>query len=299
MASRSWSEPSLLSTRRHALRDGRAAPGYAGHVPGVRVEDNPGVTFARSLEAGKAARSRATFDAQALRLGRADAERRNRSVGTPTRQPLYDARGIGMPAAGDTFHSRVPSCEEEKTHFNSDHGLTSMAHEQRGNAWRLRGLGSAARSVPGCMVHVPGKVSENIVGVPWSRTTALSLDAHLSAKAAAPRWGLLTQGGTLVPAKSSDAPGETHIKNPSYQGSGGWSTCEFTGSHVDAAGRKAPRDRQEAYGGQLPPAPTFIHGYAGWVPGRVGENVVGERQCKTNDIAGHLQNKASIRIVQR
>ncbi|CAK0909061.1 unnamed protein product [Prorocentrum cordatum] len=41
---------------------------------------------------------------------------------------------------------------------------------------------------------------------------------------------------------------------------------------------------------QPPPKTTFgaavpIHGYAGWVPGRVGESVCGERQCQTNHVA--------------
>ena len=50
---------------------------------------------------------------------------------------------------------------------------------------------------------------------------------------------------------------------------------------VDAAGRQGPQDRVESYGGCKPPmSKKYIHGYTGWVPGRVGESVIGERQTE-------------------
>jgi len=42
-----------------------------------------------------------------------------------------------------------------------------------------------------------------------------------------------------------------------------------------------------------------ILGYKGYIPGKVSENVIGERQCKTVAIADHLHRKALVRITQR
>jgi len=112
---------------------------------------------------------------------------------------------------------------------------------------------------------------------------------------------LITEGGTLVAPTSADNLREKPLRNPSYQcRTRGWSGCEFSGINIDSAGRLPPKNRQEAYNGVgPPPSKGNIHGYQGWVPGRVGESVVGERQCKTNDISGHLFKKNSMRITQR
>merc|ERR1711972_729525 len=112
---------------------------------------------------------------------------------------------------------------------------------------------------------------------------------------------MLAENGTIVAPGRSASLAEVPIFNPSYQCQHrGWSSCEFTGTHIDPAGRLAPKDRQEGFGGKAPPSPrNQIHGYAGYVPGRFSESVVGERQCKTNDISDHLTRKNKMRITQR
>jgi hypothetical protein len=126
--------------------------------------------------------------------------------------------------------------------------------------------------------------------------------SHLRAVRKGPKeMTILAQGGTMVAPIAADNLAEIPLRNPSYQcRTRGWSDCEFSGIHVDAAGRTAPKNRQEGFGGvPPPPSRTQIHGYTGWVPGRVGESVIGERQCKTNDISAHLFKKNRMRTTQR
>lgn len=292
---------------------GSATPGYSGHIPGIRHEDATyGHTFNRSVEAAQGIRSRSTFSAQTMRLDRDESERRLKSTAPVLRAPPVDKRGISYPAAGDTQHSRIRASNEEKdpTHFHSSMGLTSMSHEDRGAAEKLRGYGRAARGVPGYCGYVPGKHAENVYADTWSKTHEKSLGAHFGARMKAPKkWGLLSESGTMVHPVASDTLAEQPIFNPSYHDRvRGWNTSHFTGTHIDPAGRLAPRDRQEGYNCQPPPAPNVavhgyrgaaIHGYAGWVPGRAGDSVVGERQCKTNAVADHITRKNQMRITQR
>jgi len=191
---------------------------------------------------------------------------------------------------------------EEKHHLQSDMGLTSYAHEDRGEFGKLRGYGSASRAIKGFTGHIPGKFAENVFADGWSKMTERSVASHLRAVRKGPKeMSLLTQGGTVVAPQAADMIAEIPLRNPSYQcRTRGWSGCEFSGIYVDAAGRDAPNNRQESYGGVgPPPSKGNIHGYQGWVPGRVGESVVGERQCKTNDVSGHLFKKNRMRITQR
>jgi len=302
----SRSEPQLFQTRRNVVRDhiGGAVPGYAGHVPGQRIEVSVlGGTFTKGVEASRHTRSRPTIDCQAHRLAREDRENRANSAAPPARAPCHDSRGIGYAAAGDTRHSRVAVAGEEKAHLHSTMGLTSLAHEGLGGAGQLKGYSKAAVGIPGYAGYVPGKAAENVFADTWSKSHERSLGAHFDARRTAPKkWSVVAEGNTLVSAAPRDSLKEIPIKNPSYQDRvRGWSTCDFTGSQVDPAGRLAPRDRQEGFNGVAanlnPTVP--IHGYAGWVPGRVGENVVGERQCKTNAVSAHLFNKSRMRITQR
>jgi len=216
--------------------------------------------------------------------------------------PSHDARGIAHPFAGDVQHSRAPIEGEERVHFHSDLGLTSKAHEKRGGFGNLRGYGSAARAIPGFTGHIPGKFAENVYADGWSKMTEKSVGSHIRAVRRGPKeMTMISEGGTIVAPTSSDMLSEIPLHNSSYQcRHRGWSDCKFTGVDVDPAGRAAPKDRQEAYGAvAAPPSNKWIHGYTGWVPGRVGESVVGERQCKTNDISDHLFRKNRMRITQR
>lgn len=306
----SQSEPRLLcKTQRQSVGNhiGNAVPGYAGHVPGHRIEvTNFGQTFARDVEASRSSRTRHTVDPQALRLTQERAEMR-RTCSVPTvRGPTHDPRGFTYPAAGDTRHSRVPPSGEEKAHYHSSMGLTSLAHEGLGGAGHLKGYAKAATGIPGYRGYVPGKAAENVFAEGWSKSHEQSLGAHFSARASqAKKFSIIAEGGTMVPAHPSDSLKEIPIKSNSYHDRvRGWSNCEFVGTQVDPAGRMAPSGRQEGFGAVQANINTMtasapIHGYAGWVPGRVGENVVGERQCKTNAVSQQLFNKSRMRITQR
>eukprot|EP00927_Polykrikos_kofoidii_P073164 TRINITY_DN69233_c0_g1_i1.p1 TRINITY_DN69233_c0_g1~~TRINITY_DN69233_c0_g1_i1.p1 ORF type:complete len:339 (+),score=48.40 TRINITY_DN69233_c0_g1_i1:44-1018(+) len=320
MSQRSRSDPSLLRTRREMFgrsegHIGGAIAGYSGHVPAMQIEDATcGLRFSRAIEASRAERSRPTFDAQAQRLSDERAERRAKSSAAQQRKvaPATDNRGVTFPAAGDFRFSRIPVEGEEKdeAHFNSSMGLTSFSHENRGAAEKLRGFGRAARGLPSYGGHVPGKLAENMHGETWSKSSENSIAAYFAGRNAAPKQvGLLTNGGTIIAPVHSDLLKEKPLFNPSYQDRiRGWSDCQFTGTAIESAGRQAPRDRQEGFTCTPPPVPNVathgfrgsaIHGYAGWVPGRVGESVVGERQCKTNAVSDHLFRKANLRITQR
>lgn len=299
------SEPELISTRRHVIRDHMAGaiPGYMGHVPGSRTEAD--ISFGGptvNIDRCRHARSRPTYDKQGHEASRAEhADRLSRSV-PPPQAPMHDNRGQGHPCAGDTQHSRIPVSGEERFHMQSNLGLTSYTHEDRGGFGKLRGYGSASRAISGFTGHIPGKNSENVFADGWSKMTERSVGSHLRAVRKGPKeMSLLCEGGTLVTPISADMLAEKPLRNPSYQcRMRGWSGCEFSGIYVDAAGRVAPKNRQEGYSGvPPPPSKNQIHGYAGWVPGRVGESVVGERQCKTNDISDHLFKKNRMRFTQR
>jgi len=296
----------VLLTRRNTFGRsegliGGALPGYTGHVPGRRHEcETFATTFARGVDVSRALRSRATCDAQALRIAR-DKESRTPSAASAPRAPLYDTRGVGYRAAGDVAESRIPVSGEVKDslHLHSTLGLTSFAHEGREAPAQLQGFSRASRGIPGYLGWVPGKVSENTYAETWSKSAEKSLVAHCTARDAAPR-------SDAVKAKEAQ---EVPRFNPSYQDRvRGWSTCEYTGMNVEAAGRLPPAGRQEAFGAKAPRSrevwthgiqAAAIPGYTGWAPGRVGENVFGERQCQARIVADHLFKKNRVRSTQR
>lgn len=287
------------------IRDhiGNSIPGYTGYTPGSRVEADVSFGIPRvCIDNCRHERKRATYDHQAQKQAKKDeTERMSRSMPAP-RAPMHDNRGIDFPFAGDTQHSRIPPAGEEKFHRQSHLGLTSHAHENQGEFGNLRGFGSATRGIVGYTGYTPGKHAENVFGDGWSKQTERSVASHLRAVRKGPKeLTMISAGGTMVAPNSADMLGEKPLKNPSYQHrSRGWSDCPFSGMHVDSAGRRAPRNCQEAYGDVMPaPCKGQIHGYQGWVPGRVGESVVGERQCKTNDISHQLFYKNRMRITQR
>lgn len=294
---RAWSDSRLINTRRSNIGDhiGNAVPGYAGHVPGARLEGEVvASTFGRSLRVSQGVRSQSTCDVQAMRLQREEWDRQQRTILPPTLAPVYDKRGIGYQPAGDTRHSRIPESNEEKSHYHSGWGLTSLAYENLGGAGKLKGHGAASRGIPGYLGFIPGKVSENSVAETWSKTQERSLSSHLAARAAAPKqWTLMSDGRTSVAPVKSDTMAEMPIWNPSYQDHArGWSDCRVTGKHVLPAGASAPVGKQEAFNMRVPELEHVLHhgtapilGYKGYIPGKVSENVIGERHCKTVAIA--------------
>lgn len=273
LASRARSEPQLLQSRRHIIGDhiGGAIPGYLGHVPGHRVEVSTlGGTFRASVEACRAARSRPTADAQVLRQGQA---REEPESGTSTSR--WTAQ---RPAAPTGF---------------------AATQEDVGS---LRGYSSAAKGIPSYGGYIPGKHAENIFASGWSKAHERSLAAHFEARSATPKdFNVVADGNTMVASLPSDALREMPLKNPSYNDRArGWSTCKFTGTHIEPAGRLAPLDRQDGFGAVQPSTSLDkTRGYTGWVPGKVGENVVGERASNISAMSAQLVNENRMRIMQR
>jgi len=184
-------------------------------------------------------------------------------------------------------------------------GLTSRTYDDAGGLGSLRGYGSTARNVPGFAGHVPGKRAENVIACTWTKANEQGLVDHFAAQHAGPKkLGLATKGGTLTHFVKADCMAEIPIKSRSHSDVvHGFSDDAYVGAGVDPAGRCLG---QESYGlgPQPPPKTTFgaavpIHGYAGWVPGRVGESVCGERQCQTNHVADVLWKKNRMRVTQR
>lgn len=283
-----------------------AVPGYQGHVPGHRIEDvTCGHVFARGVEAGRHSRSVPTLDAQGLRDSTASfkgGSMSRRALTASSPQPRFDTKGVEHPISGDFLASRIPASGEAKTHYQSNLGLTSRIYEQPDclEASRLpRGTGSGARSAPGCTVHIPGKRAQNVFGDGWSKSNERSLGEHTRARQAAKQGrGYEMSPPFLVPR--ADAMVEAPLFNPAYNGSTrGWSDCKYTGVHVDPAGMTAPTLRQKALG-SVPPVPAkSIPGYSGWVPCRMGDNVVGVRQRECAEISGRLEHNNRTIIVQR
>lgn len=302
MQRRSRSATPLLLTRRAGFGShlAGAIPGYSGHVPGRRNEGATiATTFAKGTEVARVACSTPTFDVQELGATQKDQQRGARlSTSQPSRAPRYDRSGSDYPAAGD-FNDTQRDSENVKKPCHSSMRLTSRTYDGLGGLGTLRGYGSAAGNIPGFTGHIPGKVVQNVHGGTWTKLNEQGIGEHFAARMAAPKeWSLCTKGGTLVSTVKTDAMKEIPIKSRSYADHiAGWSDCRYTGSMIGPAGRALG---QESYGlAPQPPAGKQIHGYAGWVPGRVGESVVGERQCNTNHVADVLFNKARMRITQR
>lgn len=299
---RAESEPSLLVTQRHLFGNhaAQSIPGYAGFVPGRRNEVHEG-TFrphASDVRASRSSRAIGAFDPPQLQLSRA--RTRVAKPETPlVRSGDYDARGVGHPAAGDVFDSRIPHSREAL--HSRTLGVTSLCYERRGGGDRLGRYGNAVKGLPGYTGHIPGKIAENVHADTWSKSNENAVSSHILSRRAAPRVSsILTEGHTAVPAVPADMFPEVPLVNNSYQDHvRGWSDCEYSGTQVDPAGRLAPCGRQEDFGCKAPPLRGAMHGYAGYVPGRVSENVVGERQCKTNHVAELLTKKNKLRITQR
>mmetsp|Transcript_59773 Transcript_59773/g.142249 ORF Transcript_59773/g.142249 Transcript_59773/m.142249 type:complete len:303 (-) Transcript_59773:177-1085(-) len=300
---RTQSEPTLVDTQKSSIQGhiSGAIPGYQGHVPGARCDPAVQIgTFADTVRKCKTIRSRPHYDHQAVRLGIEADDLRARTMKEPVLAPRFDKRGVGYQPAGDVTFSRMPPGGEIPAYRHSDLGLASASFEGRGAA-SLKGYGSAARSIPGFHGFVPGRQAENVIGMGWSKTNETSIASHLTSRQKGMRSrSLVTDGGTVVPTAPGDSQPEVPLYSLSYNDQvRGFSTCEFTGSKVDPAGRMAPCGRQEDFGLARPTPHPVIHGYAGWVPGRVGENVIGERQCKTNTLANKLWRKQRMRTTQR
>ncbi len=111
---------------------------------------------------------------------------------------------------------------------------------------------------------------------------------------------LFTKEGTAVERLESDDKDQVPMFSSSYQDvRRGWSLDPWVGKQIDPAGREPVFTRQESFG--CIPAVKYHRapGYTGYVPGKVSENVVGERQTITDHIAKHRTDKNRAEILQR
>jgi len=301
---RAYSEPNLRT--RKSLFGGLAAssiPGYQGHCPGKNVDDVVCGTWRKVNEQCRESRKIPTYDGQSLRCEREAESQRKPSE--KRRVPKYDSRGIGFPPAGDTTHSRIFRSDEYTslmapgTCSKTWDGLVNQSPQgYKGFSTQIAGFGKATGNIPGFTGHVPGKIAENLYGDTWSKTCENSVSSHFMARSQAPkRTSFFTKEHTAVPAIDSDFYKEIPLHNRSYIDlKHGFSNCQYTGMQIDPAGRLPPAGHQETFGRQRPPQASIVHGYAGYVPGRVSENVHGDRQCKTNEVSTLLTYKNKVRI---
>lgn len=287
-------------------------PGYKGYQPGKReLEAGTYKSIAREGRAHRAdvMYGRLTNDEKAPYLDKSWFDKMPKEI---LPEPRESFRGnpkaflSELPAAGDTRESKIPRSKDLPPH-----------HEECGP----KGRGASVCGITSYTGYLPGYKAENTYGSTWSRTRMRSTGAslehtrktrHLSttdAKHPARSCVRLSKEGTAVPEAETDLfPEMVPFSNSYNDVKRGYSSCMFSGTHIDPAGRLAPSGagalsrqpaRQDAFGRQKPPPPVVPHGYTGCIPGKFAENVIGERICKTNEIAKFLTYKNQIRVVQR
>jgi hypothetical protein len=270
-------------------------PGYTGFVPGRNAESLEGSTFRRMNSEARLQRSFDRYDHQDLLKTRYNPP----AVEKRPRSPIpRDARGLRSPAAGDQHESVIMRTSD------LPHGAG----------------GPEPHSHPRCAIpkyggYIPGKDSENVYGDTWTKVNNRAVAAHHMSEHGQgvrplPRplydgrqneafKRMMTYERTVVPRVETDNWREMPLINPSVQDLvRGTSSCPFTGKHVDPAGRDNPNGRTDSWGRTAPPAPWRAHGYAGYQVGKYAENVHGERQSRTEQIALHLHRKNRLRITQ-
>lgn len=284
----------------------RAIPGYKGYIPG-RTENYAG-TYKKMTEKSQTGRHQTAFsklepEEQRSKAAYLDATWFTRKPKEPPRERVPDVRGIDPPAAGDFCESRIP-------HSSSTPKLSKQQSD-------IGGLARPQKGITAFTGFIPGFKSENVYGKTWNRSLQMSADAHLQANAderarcaetKQPRHPardkvratLLTKESTVVPEVDADGLREVPLHSNSYQDvRRGYSRCMFAGVDVAPAGRAPPFGRQDGFGRRPAPSPEKPHGYTGYVPGKIAQNVVGERICKTNEISKLLTYKNHTRVLQR
>jgi len=209
-------------------------------------------------------------------------------------------------AAGDYRESKIPR-SLPKVPFHEDCGP--------------QGHGATLCGITNYTGYLPGYKSENSFGSTWQRTRMRSVGAkldhhdkirHIStvdARHPAKACVRITKEGTAVQEVETDQLPEMVPFNNSYLDvKRGYSSCMFSGTHIDPAGRMPPSGagkisrqppRQDTFGRQRPLVAGLPPGYTGYTGGKLSENVIGERGCKTHEICRFLTYKNQIRNVQR
>lgn len=287
-------------------------PGYRGFRPGRNeLEAGTYKTMARDCRDSRAGvqYGRLTSDEKAPYVDKCWFDKMRKEI---LPEPKESFRGnpkaflSEMPAAGDYRESAIPRGQSLPPH-----------HEDCGP----QGRGASVCGITSYTGFLPGYKSENVYGSTWGRnrmrSTAASLEqtrktrqlSTTDARHPARSVVRLTKEGTAVPEAETDLfPEMVPFSNSYNDVKRGFSSCMFSGTHIDPAGRLGPSGagassrqpaRQDSFGRHRPPPPVKPHGYAGCIPGKFAENVVGERMCKTNEIAKFLTYKNQIRVVQR
>eukprot|EP00451_Oxyrrhis_marina_P028090 CAMPEP_0204358392 /NCGR_PEP_ID=MMETSP0469-20131031/36484_1 /ASSEMBLY_ACC=CAM_ASM_000384 /TAXON_ID=2969 /ORGANISM="Oxyrrhis marina" /LENGTH=353 /DNA_ID=CAMNT_0051346255 /DNA_START=19 /DNA_END=1080 /DNA_ORIENTATION=- len=310
-----------------------AIPGYRGFVPGKNSDTVFGGTFRKVNSDSQLLRQRKMYDpgaASQVRSIRAREGAQKSATGTLRMSSLGSTADQRGGPDHHTRHPAVTSGAAVRSHAAAGDFEESRILDTKELRWRDNGprRGDLKRdNIVGYTGFVPGRHSENVFANTWTLNNSESVKKHKQSEYGRrhketpdqyygrsmrmhPSKGTshgnegsrqtLTAERTVVPAIEADKFREIPIFNPSYQDRvRGTSTCEFSGKGVDPAGRQAPVNRQDGTGLKAPPAPLRPHGYAGYVQSRGAENVIGERQCKTDIIAMGLHRKNKMQITQR
>jgi len=270
-----------------------AIPRYGGYKPTHYSEHVYGGMLHRHAALKPSERPHALTTHEVINL------KRNASVPSQSTKP-WDRRNIQIPPAGDYKESTIASPRRKE-------GTTDAKNFAKGN-------------IPGYTGYVPGKVAENMYGETWTRSlyaadkgyrkthvgsNRLERDDVMPDKSRLiPRgmWDmaqnknkrhLLTHDGTVIAKMDCDQMKERPIFNPSYQDLvNGWSSCPYTGKHIDPAGRAEPTRKQEGFEQVRPLASDPKRGVFG------RKEIFGERKIKANEICHLQQQKNRVNILQ-
>jgi len=305
----------------------KAIPGYRGYLPGVRAETiGEGLFSAVVYDSQQATRKRGHAQQHFLRDRDIEHRRRNApplSVPPPTREEVLktldnkrgddDMRTGWVPTAGDYRESRVLNSLE--AHYEEPPPDNVL---------------KAKTNIVGYGGHIPGRESENVFANTWTRTNMNATAAFYRTYRGRNRDGrddplALTKGRsrlsprgvydmqqnrngkllfskerTVVPRNEADTKPEIPMFSTSYQDKRrGWSLDPWVGKQIDPAGREEPFSRQESFGCIPAFGAPRAPGYTGYVPSKVAENVVGERQTMADHISFHRNTKNRAEQMQR
>ncbi|CAE6941465.1 unnamed protein product [Symbiodinium natans] len=169
-------------------RGGHAVPGYSGHVPGKGPEEaNMGKRFAAANEHG-------------FRSLRGEATQAQASNQRKCRNPHGNIPGYSGHIPGKLEESCGATWRNVNLRLHSGSPMPTprmevrpgewanldrqpLASEAQGRATLRPGTGHAASAVPGYAGHVPGKLSENIVGARCAAANAMAATAELGTTA--------------------------------------------------------------------------------------------------------------------
>ncbi|CAD7948859.1 unnamed protein product [Amoebophrya sp. A25] len=324
---RTYSTPRIRCDRlpTHTIK---AIPGYRGYLPGVKSETIGENIFSNVVYESQHATKRLGHSQSAQLYDRDQARAAQAGllsirVPEPTREQILktldnkrgdEDRVAGFAAAaGDYRESRVPDSYES---YYEEPPLDNTL--------------KAKTNIVGYGGHVPGREAENVHGNTWTRTNLNATSAFHRTFRGRNRnersdpWAvtkgksrlhprgaydmeqnrnqkfLYTKERTAVGRVETDTQEEVPLYNNSYNDMRrGWSLDPFVGKQIDAAGRQEPFTMQESYGCVRPFKALRAPGYTGFVPGKIGENIVAERQTMTDHIAVHRTNKNKSEKLQR